>query len=90
MVPLEAVDAHALRARHGKHAKRVAVPQVTFGSERKLGQVSQRVALVGAHTGFVKLGLVNRRVGVGVAQGGLHALELQCTQLCYGSFFDGL
>jgi hypothetical protein len=46
-------------------------------NEGKLAQVSQRVALVGVNARFVKLGFVHRRVGVGVAQGGLQALELQ-------------
>ena len=84
------MDAGALRARHGKHAVGVAVAQIAFGGEGKLGQIRQALAIAGVHTGRIKFGFVNRRVGIGMLQGRLQALELQAAQFIHAGVFDGL
>ena len=82
------MDASALGPRHGKHAKRVAVAQILFGRERELRQVLQRVAIVRMDPGLIELGAVDRRMGVGMAQRGLQAFELQCAQFVLRGFFN--
>jgi hypothetical protein len=68
VVPLEAWMRTHLLARHGEHAEGVAVAQVLLGGERELRQVGQVFRSVRMHAGRVELGLVDRRVGVGVRQ----------------------
>ena len=84
------MDARAALARHGEHAERVAVAQVLLGGERKLRQVRQGLEVVRMHAGRVVLGLVDRRIGVGVRQRGFQALELQRAQLVDAGLLDRL
>jgi hypothetical protein len=60
------MDAHALLARHGKHAERVAVAQVLLGGEGELRQIGQAAAVVGVHARRIELGAVDGGVGIGV------------------------
>ena len=84
------MDARTSSAWHCKHAIGIAVAQIGFGGERKLGQVSQCVAITGVHAGFIELEFVNGRVVVGVLQRGFQTFELQGTQLVDAGFFYGL
>ena len=84
------VDAGALLSRHGEHAKGVAVAQIRLGGEGKLGDVGQRLAVARVHASGVELGAVHGRVGIGVLQGLLQALELQAAQLVDAGFFNRL
>ena len=83
------VNAGAVLARHGKHAKRVALAQVGFGREREPGDVSQALAVLRVYTCRVELGAVHRRIGIGVMQGLLQTLELQRAHLVDAGFLDG-
>ena len=76
--------------RHSKHAKRVAVAQIRFGGERKFGNVGQRFAIVRVHTCGIELGAVHRRIGIGVLERLLQALELQTAQLVDAGLFNRL
>ena len=84
------VDAGAVFAWHGEHAKGVAVTQIRLGGERELGDVGQALAVIGVHACRVEFGTVNRRIGVGVLQGLLQALELQAAQLVDAGLFNRL
>ena len=84
------MNARTSSAWHCKHAIGIAVAQIGFGGERKLGQVGQRMAITGVHASCIKLEFVYRRVVVGVLQRGLQAFELQRTQLIDAGFFYGL
>ena len=84
------VDAGAVFAGHGKHAKRVAVTQVGLGGEGELGDVGQALAVIGVHARRIELGAVHGRVGIGVLQRLLQALELQATQLVDAGLFNRL
>ena len=46
--------------RHGKHAKRIAVAQIGFGGEGEFRQIGKAFAILGMHTGSVKLAAVDR------------------------------
>ena len=82
------MDAHALLARDGEHAERVAVAQVLLGGEREFRQVGQASAIVRVHTGCVELGAVDGGIRVRVGQRGLQALELQRAQFVDAGFFN--
>jgi hypothetical protein len=90
VVPARRVDARQLLARHGEHAEGVAVAQVLLGGEGKLRQVGQLLQVVGVHARLVELGLVHRRVGVGVGQRPLEPLQLQRAQLVDAGLLDRL
>jgi hypothetical protein len=84
------VDAHALRARHGEHAKGIGAAQVGLGGEGELAQVGQARAVLGPHAGGVELGAVHRRVVAGVAQRRPQPLELQRAQFVDARLLDRL
>ena len=71
------MDAPHLLARHGEHAERIVVAQVLFDREWEAAQVGQLVEIGRMHARRVEAAAVVRDVGVGVLQGGAHALELQ-------------
>ena len=71
------VDAHDLLARHGEHAEGIVVAQVLLGGEGELGEVGQRVEVVGMHAGGVERLPVVGHVVVDVPQRPLQPLELQ-------------
>ena len=83
------MDARTSSTLHCKHAVGIAVAQIDFGGERKLGQVCQGVAITRMHAGFIKLEFVNGRVIVGVLKRGFQTFELQGTQLVDAGFFYG-
>ena len=84
------MNASAVFARHSEHAKGVAVTQVRLGGEGKLGDVGQAFAVVRVHACRVELGAVHGRIGIGMLQRLLQALELQAAQLVDAGLFNRL
>ena len=71
------MNAHDLRLRHGKHAKRVIGAQVFFAGEREFGEVCQHLEITRVNACCIKRLTVMRPVLVNVVQRGFEPLVLQ-------------
>src|SRR5579862_9002039 len=62
------MNAHHAFPRHGEHAKRVIIPQIVLGSERKSRQILQALKIGGMDAGRIKRVTIMRDVGVRMMQ----------------------
>ncbi len=75
------VDLPELAHRHGEHAKGVVVAQILLVGERQLGDVLQRLNVVGRHACFGVVFLVERHLLHAIGDCFLESLQLQLLQL---------
>ena len=88
--PARGMDANHSLTRHGEHAKRVVIAQISLDRERKSGQIIERSKVVGSNARGVKGSAVMRDVVVGVPQRPLQAPQLQRLQLVAACCLDAL
>ena len=77
-------------ARHGKQTKGIVVTQVRLGGKRELGQIGQRLQIVGVNALILAFLAKGSDVLVGVVNAPLQALQLQGGDFVAACRFNGL
>ena len=82
------VDARHIVLADGEQTERVGVAHILLDDERELDEIVERLEIVGSDARLGERLTVELHVVVGMADGLLHALELQLTQLLDGHRLD--